>query len=366
MKSVYIHQLFAFRFRNFDTLKIELSPKINVFFGKNGHGKTNLLEAISLASSFKAIRPAKNRDLILFDQEQSRIKASIAGHDHFNVEVDVFLQGKKVCISGKSVKSASAINHKLAVITFVPDDLHIVTGGASFRRQLLDQTANGLFPIYAALYRRFEQAILQRNRLLKTPGSSQQELEAFNQVFVQTAAPLIKARHAAIRILLPEFERNLAHISGNSISANIAYESIDVTKQDSEETIQTSLWEKLKTLQTEERFRKTTLLGPHLDDINITMGTHPARHTASRGQARAIVLALKMAQMHCVASVRELTPILLLDDVLGELDQNNAQRLLETIKEIDAQTFITTTQLELLPDLCRDYKAFEIHQGTIV
>jgi DNA replication and repair protein RecF len=365
MKSVYIHELFAFHFRNFNTLKIKLDPKNNVFFGRNGHGKTNLLEAICLASSFKSIRPAKNRDLILFDQERSRIKANIGGHDHFNVEIDIFLQGKKGKISENPVESVSAINRKLAVITFVPDDLHIVSGSGAFRRNLLNQTGTGLFPVYTALHRRFEQALLRRNRLLKTPHVDQQELEAFNQIFVETAASLIKARHAAIDILRPFFKSTLAHISGNSISTDITYESMNTSEQDSEKDIQSILWQKLKTLHSEERLRRITLVGPHLDDLTITMGALAARHTASRGQSRAIVLALKIAQIHCLATTRKITPILLLDDVLGELDKNNAERLLDTIKAIDAQTFITTTQLELLPKSCKNYKAFEIHQGTI-
>jgi len=365
MNQVFIDQIFAYHFRNLKMIKFKPSSQINIFFGKNGQGKTNLLEAICLASSLKTIRSVRNRDLISFGKEQSHIKASISGQDAFTVEVDVFLQGKKVQIANKAIKSSSTINQKTAVVTFVPDDLNIVTGSASFRRHLLDQTASGFFPTYLALYRRFEKALLDRNRLLKSSMLDKAELEAFSEVFTQTAAPLIKARREAIQILRSEFIDTINEISAGIINADIAYECAIADSNEEEEQIRKALHEKLESLKKEEIFRKTTLYGPHLDDICIQIDSHLARHIASRGQARAVILALKTAQINCTAALRNLTPILLLDDVMGELDPNNTKRLLNTIQHLGAQTFITTTHLNVLPSDFTNYQSFEIEAGEI-
>lgn len=366
MTPVFIEKLFAFHFRNLTSIQLNPDAKINVFHGTNGQGKTNLLEAICLGSSLKTINSLKNIDLIYFGQEQSRIKATINALDNFTVEVNVFNEGKKVQIGDKKISRLAALNQKTAVITFTPEDLCIVAGSATYRRRWLDQCANCLFPIYATLYNRYEKTLAQRNRLLKMSFIDLKQLISFNDILAQTAAPLLRLRQKTLTIIRPEFKKNISRISGNTINAKIEYASFSSLFPDEENEIKNLFYEQLAIKNNEELIRKTTLVGPHLDDINITINNIAARNSASRGQARAIVLALKIAQIDCTATLRNITPILLLDDVMGELDLDNAKRLLATIKEIGAQTFITMTHLAIMPAGFYDYAAFSVNNGQII
>jgi DNA replication and repair protein RecF len=362
MKSVYIKKLSAVNFRNLQSVELIPHEKLNVFLGQNGQGKTNLLDAISLGASLRPIRvPKQSADLILFGQEQSLVRAQVCGHDSFSVEVSIFAQGKKVKVAGKPVRDSNHVNSKTAVVTFVPEDLHIVSGSASYRRRLLDQVAAGLFASYVPIYRRYEKALLHRNRLLKAPRIDKAELHSFNNVLADSAAPLIKSRLAALQLLKPLFDVAIKEISGKTFDVDIAY----LSEVKSESEIATLLLAQIKNKESEEYARRVTLCGPHLDDLDIRLNGHPARSVASRGQARAMVLALKIAQMESVARERQLAPILLLDDVVGELDPNNAQRLLDTIERVSAQTFITTTHIEALPSNWRGCHTYSVFAGSI-
>lgn len=349
MKSVFICQLSAINFKNLASVLLEPDPKLNIFLGQNGQGKTNLLEAISLACSLKNLRSAKNPDLILFGQNESRIQSHIQSHDEIDVDIAIFPEGKKVLVNEKPIRDASALNQHTAVVSFIPDDLHMVIGGPAFRRTFLDQLCSGLFALYSGLYKRYEKTLLHRNRILKSPIIDEQELKSFTQILNVCAEPIIAARRQAIEILQTPFNQTFENILHDHLAIEISY----VPKLILEENLN------------EEKMRRVTLGGPHLDDLHITLQNHAARSTASRGQARAIVLALKMAQMKVVAEHKQLAPLLLLDDVVGELDPDNARRLLETIDALGAQTFITTTHLDALPANWRSCRQFEVSAGQI-
>ncbi len=327
---------------------------MNLFIGPNGHGKTNLLDAISLGCQLRPIRPIKqNADLIQFGAPEARIETTF---DFGTVSVQINSEGKKVRVNSKATRDSNVLADKVALVSFVPEDLGAITGGAAQRRRLLDQIAASLFPNYVLYYRQYERVLLQRNRLLKQPLIDLVELDSFTQVLAGAGGIIEKARLQALELIRPRFAGSLEALSASKLSSELVYRP----------SSQGDLKLSLERMKNEERIRKTTLLGPHLDDMEISINDHASRYTASRGQARILVLALKIAQLQTVFLHRGLVPILLLDDVVGELDQNHAMQLLRAVEHLKAQTFITTTHLEALPTDWQSNNIFSIFDGNLV
>lgn len=347
----------AVNFRNLKSIFLEPLPALNLFMGNNGQGKTNLLDSIAVASQLKPLRAIKqNSDLIMFDEKQARIEGEfLLGSTTLSSIIMIDPEGKKVRVNNKATRDSHALREKVALVSFVPEDLSAVTGGGTLRRKLLDQITASLYPIYTLYYRQYEKVLLQRNRLLKQPLIDLVELDSFTQILSQIAASLEKARFLALEQILPYYQEGVLKLSKGELASEINYFPSSLG----------DLKSSLNKLKAEERARKTTLLGPHLDDLEISLNLHPARFSASRGQARVLILALKMAQLQAIIAHRALNPILLLDDVVGELDPKHATRLLDMIQELQLQTFITTTHLSTLPIENQAIPAFHILNGSL-
>ncbi len=351
-----LRRLKAVYFRNLKSIILDPAPGLNLLIGDNGHGKTNLLDAIAVGAQLKPIRPVKhNSDLILFGERESQIDAEFAGTSPFTVSVHLDLEGKKVRLNNKPTRDPFALREKIAQVSFVPEDLAAVMGSAGLRRRLLDQITASLYPNYALYYRQYEKVLLQRNRLLKQPLVDLVELSSFTQVLAQSAHVIEKARVLALLHIKSYYEDGVSRLSDAQLTGQLTY------LPSSAGDLKASL-EKLKV---EERARKTTLLGPHLDDLEFSLNGHPARFSASRGQARVLILALKIAQLRAVFAHRSLSPLLLLDDVVGELDPDNAFRLLQVVDQLQTQTFITTTHLSALPTDWRAGRVFRVQGGAV-
>ncbi len=326
---------------------------MTVFVGANGQGKTNLLDAISLALQLRPLRAVRQTsDLIQFGETHARVQAEL---ENTGVQIDLTSDGKKVRINGKPTRDSQALAEKVSVVSFVPEDLGAVLGGAALRRRLLDQASASLSPNYVLYYRQYDRVLTQRNRLLKQPLVDLKELESFTEVLSGIASELERLRLEALDIMKPYFTEAMQQLSNGQLLATLTYAP----------SSRGNLKAALGTILGEERARKTTLRGPHLDDLDIDLNGHPARFTASRGQARLIVLAFKIAQLQAVYAKRGLKPVLLLDDIVGELDPNHAGRLLETVTRLGAQTLVTTTHLSMLPGGWLPSHVFEIHDGAI-
>jgi DNA replication and repair protein RecF len=272
-----------------------------------------------------------------------------------SIQLDLTSDGKKVKINGKPTRDSQALAEKVSIVSFVPEDLGAVLGGAALRRRLLDQASASLSPNYVLYYRQYDRVLTQRNRLLKQPLVDLKELESFTEVLSGVASELERLRLEALNIMRPYFDKAMAQLSHGQLFGTLTY--VPTSGGDLKSAV-------VKVLS-EERARKTTLRGPHLDDLDIDLNGHPARFTASRGQARLIVLAFKIAQLQAVDAKRGLKPILLLDDIVGELDPHHAARLLETVTHLGAQTLVTTTHLSMLPNDWKPAHVFEVQQGSI-
>lgn len=348
----FLQSLHLSQFRNLTKVSLTLSNGICVFFGQNGQGKTNILEAIAMLATTKSFRSLKNtQDLIQFQQAEASAMGTFLQNEQANhIRVHLTKEKKKLFFGDKPIRGVQKIHERISLVTFVPDDLSVISGSASHRRKLLNQVTHNLFPAYATLYRKYERALQQRNQLLKDFPINQAELNAYTQVLIDFGEQVISYRKKAFLAWKPLFQAAIGEIA-NNFSAEITYAH------------DADLLSKFIEKENDEKLRRVTLVGPHLDDLDIRLNNEPARFTASRGQCRALVLALKLAQIEAIKAHRIINPILLLDDVVGELDTHHATHLLNYIEASKSQTFITTTHLDLLPKKTNPTATYEVAAG---
>lgn len=362
--ATYLSHLYVKDFRNLGELDLSFSPKSNLLVGKNGHGKTNCLEAIALSCSLKPLQPLKNAEMIRFEQELSTINATFSHNYSLTVDIEIHQAGKKAKINGKQTRSKDKLNQEIAVVSFIPEELNMISGSATLRRKALDQATNALFFAAYNSYKDYEKALIHRNKILKSWPIDKSLLDTFTHLLIKGGAQVVHNRLMTIAKLKPYFTENLCKILGDDHFANIEYvlkkETLNMM---SVEDLESLLQNKYQTLAKEELSKKTTLFGPHLHDLNFFINNINSKNHSSRGQSRAIVLAFKLAQMLAIHDIRNICPIILLDDIVSELDHNKKQNLIATIEKIKAQTFFTTTDQKTFTGSAD--KIFRLESGTI-
>jgi DNA replication and repair protein RecF len=345
--------LYAHGFRNLDEVRFEAHPRLNVFVGPNGVGKTNLLEAVHLVAALRLLRPSERAsELVRFDLDKGVVKGGFDLDGPLPIEVTLEKRGRKATLAGKQVKDVGEVAARIGVVSFTPEDLAIVRQGPEYRRRALDRFAFHLSPSFAQVAKRYAAALSQRNKLLKGWPVDPDLLASYTAPLVEAGAELVAARLDAIARWRPAFIHSAGRITGGEVDAGLSYRSSLIEEGEGEVAvveIASRLHDKLSAQAQTELDRKTTLSGPHLDDVVISMDARRARHLASQGEARALVLALKMAEVLTLTEARQSAPLLLLDDVAGELDPARAAFLFETVDAVEAQTVVTCTHEGLLP-----------------
>jgi DNA replication and repair protein RecF len=353
---VHLVRLYAEAFRNLREVRLEPHRRLTAFVGDNGEGKTNLLEAVHLAAALRPLRQTERaKDLVRFDSERGVVRADFDLDGPLDVEVQVEPKGRRALIAGKAVRDVAEVAARIGVVAFTPEDLSIVRAGPDYRRRALDQFAYGLAPHFALLARRYEQALERRNRLLKQPRPDVDQLSSYSAPLVEAGVELARARAQAAARWAPAFAEDATRITDAAVETSLAYACTFADEEallhGSPAALEEGYREKLASQRDAERQRRTTLAGPHLDDVALHLGDKRARRLASQGEARAIVLALKLSAVRLYTEARGTAPLLLLDDVAGELDPHKARCLFETVDSVGAQTFVTATHTGVLPAL---------------
>jgi DNA replication and repair protein RecF len=352
---VLLAEVFVDGFRNLAAVTLRPHPRLTVLVGDNGHGKTNLLEAVHLVAALRPLRPVERAaELVTFGRDRGVVRGRLNLDGPLDVEVHVEQRGRKATVGGKAVRDVATLASRLGVVSFVPDDAAMIRGGPGDRRRGLDRFAYALFPAFAAASRRFDEALDQRNRLLKEPVVDDDALDAFTPPFVDAAVALARLRAEACARWAPAFAAEAFAIGGDALAADLRYASgftDDDVAATSSADLDALLHERLRRGRDVERRKKSTLCGPQHDDVVIAKAGRQARFLASQGEARALVLAMKLAAVRLLTEARGQGPLLLLDDVAGELDKTRAARLLRAVDEHGAQAFVTTTDTGTLPPL---------------
>ncbi|MBQ5600522.1 MAG: DNA replication/repair protein RecF [Phascolarctobacterium sp.] len=370
-----INKIYAVNFRNYSSCNLDFSSMINVFYGQNAQGKTNILEAIFYSSFGMSHRTFTEDDLLKISCKEMAVGVeyeSFSGvHD---IKIKKYQQlgrnKKEIFLDGTKVRPKEHYG-SLNVVMFSPEDLQLVKGEPSLRRRFFDMQIAQTDPIYYDLLVKYNRVLQQRNKLLKEirdNGGTPQQLEPWNKEFIVLATAIAKKRQLALEKLQAIAGEIYASITGNKETLTIKYE----LKANNGELLYPesdfSAWEMFYTNKLKEReridiLRGNTGIGPHRDDIVLLLNDMSLKSFGSQGQQRSGALALKLSQLEYVRREIGEFPVLLLDDVMSELDNNRRAQLLLFI-DGRVQTFITVNDRELIPELAGN-AYFEIMQGSV-
>ncbi len=355
-------------FRNYRDVVLSFSPRVNVFLGENGQGKTNLLEAMYMISQGDSFRYSDNSTLINSNNQEALIQALISQNDlHYKLKMGLSKSRKVLTLNEKRVNSAD-VRKIFASVVFSPESLASIKEGADHRRELVDELLVTFDRKNVNLISDYRKALKTRNKILKNFLEGLQDkmvtenlLESLSPNFVRLATDLTYARTSALQGLAKEFNNAMQYISGNS-AVDISVEYV-VSDQNalkfSREEVQSALEKRMLELHDAELSSGTSLVGPHKHDIVFLYGGKDSRFFCSQGQQRAIILSFKMAQIVYHRKAHGTYPVLMLDDVLSELDKAKREALITFLHEINTQIFVTTTDFTL-PD------SFSLDQLSVV
>jgi DNA replication and repair protein RecF len=342
-----VQELRLTSFRNYVQEKVVFSPRLNFVVGKNGEGKTNLLEALHLLATTKSHRRALEKDMVKIGESHFRVAARIStlGVDrNLDLGYDIILRKKVAAVSGMHVTKLQDFVGLLNVVMFSPEDLALVKGSPSDRRRFLDILLCQVDKVYLRLLQQYTLVLRQRNEALKriARGAFKAlDLKPWDEQFAVLAQKITLRRAQAIDRLAVNFVRLTSEINRGQERQSIAYVS---SLASGTETLDVpSVVRELERCQREDLRRGTSTVGPHRDDLRFLINGLPAAAYASQGQQRTAVLGLKLAELQYMHEVTGDYPVLLLDDVLSELDQGRRHMLVEVLL-CDVQAIITGTE----------------------
>ena len=334
-------------FRNIESADIRFAPQFTAFLGPNGQGKTNTIEALYLLTALRPLRNVPRRALIKNGADEAEIEVTV-DHERTGLQhsLSVKLRGgsRALAKDGKRCDAAQFLGHAVAV-AFTPDDLQLAKGGPDGRRRFLDRALLNVRPAYLHAALRYQKAVKDRNRLLveEAPDAT---LDAFDGVLAAEGARITSARAEYAEELSPRVQERFSEIARPAPALGLRYASqlLDTAQSLDPAALETAFIDLLQARRARDRRRRTTSAGPHLDDLVITLDNVGAREMASQGQHRALVLAMKLAEIVHLADALKEPPILFLDDMSSELDENRSRQLFEAVRHLDGQVVLTSTE----------------------
>lgn len=348
-----IQRLVVQGFRNLARTELEPGPRLNVLAGDNGQGKSNVLEAVHYVSTLRSFRGAPIDDLVqsasaegLVDAERARLSATIAASPLPRLmEVGLSRTEPRIArLDGKRPRTTAVWLPLLPTVLFHPGDLALAQGGPDGRRALLDDVLSELDPAYANTLATYGKALRSRNRLLKAEQVDRRAVTSFDPLLAMHGAALGQARARLVDDLAPVATEVFHELFGHELEGDEGSGvPLDIAFQPRVEPTEARLLEALHASFEKDVARGFTAEGPHADDVVLRVRRKSARHHASQGQQRSIVLALKVAELEVLARRSGRVPILLLDDVSSELDATRNRRFFALLARMGGQVFLTTT-----------------------
>jgi len=359
-------------FRNIESSKLEFSEGVNALIGPNGQGKTNFIEALYCVAALRPLRSVTRANLIRTGQKQAEISLSVnslsTGLD-YQLYQSLTSSGRKLRKDGKSC-DANQLLGTLTAVAFTPDDLEISKGGPDLRRKFIDRAILNTRPAYLDTALAYSRAVKSRNRLLADDGD-ENLLDAYDEAVASAGAKIVIERTKYVQGFAPDVIQFFQEIARPCPNLSVQYASTldEIIDIESEETTAQRFIELLHERRQKDRWRKTTSKGPHLDDLKMSFDGVTARTRASQGQHRALVLAIKLAEIvHLERSLGE-PPVLLLDDISSELDAVRSEQLFSQISELKAQVILTTTHESQIPSTLRSAleptRIYDVHSGKL-
>lgn len=364
-----LKSLKLFNFRNYSELSLDLSFGINIFIGDNGVGKTNILEAIYVLSLTKSNRYGTINDLIKHDAITSKINC-LVDYDGYTKEYEIMLsdQVKKVYINKQEIKKIANYISNFCVTTFMPNDIDIIRGTPSIRRNLLNIQIGQLYNNYLKYVNEYNSLLKIRNDYLKrlniNGNTDLRYLDIINQKMVEVSLKIYYFRYfylEEINKIISQVYKKIANIS------NLKIEYVNSLNLDSydENLIKDKLISRYKKNLSKEIMQGMTLTGVHRDDLIFKIDGIDARIYASEGQQRLIVIAYKISELLLFKKIKKEYPVLLLDDVFSEIDLKKRNNIIKYFKD-DIQVIITTNDInDIDQKLVEKAKIYLVKNGNV-
>ncbi|MHA6260989.1 DNA replication/repair protein RecF [Sporosarcina sp. CAU 1771] len=368
---MHIERLALTDYRNYQSLELSFSPKINVLIGENAQGKTNILESIYVLSMAKSHRTSIDRELIRWDQEYGKIEGDIQRkYGKLPLELILTKKGKRARVNHMEQPRLSLYIGQLNVVMFAPEDLDLVKGSPQVRRRFLDMEIGQISPVYLHDLLTFQKILKQRNAILKANRGNLNfkdvMFDVYTEQYIQVAVQIIRKRFYFMDLLQKWAEPIHKGISRGKETLKVSYGTLKgLDSGQTTEQMELLLEKRLDDVRQRELERGITLIGPHRDDLHFFVNDYDIQTYGSQGQQRTTALSLKLAEIELVKQEVGEPPVLLLDDVLSELDDYRQSHLLNTIQG-EVQTFVTTTNITGIDhQTIRQADLFEVQAGTV-
>jgi DNA replication and repair protein RecF len=355
---VHLAQLKLRDFRNYARLDASFAPGFHLLLGDNAQGKTNILEAIYLLATLRSFRGVGGAQMIRHGQKGYFIGAQVVGQAGREIKVYWSPAERKLTLDGQPVRKLTDYLGTLRAVVFCTEDLQLIKGTARIRRRFIDLLLSQTHPVYLPLLQRYAKALRSRNALLKQRAVDEEALESFSRELVQLGNRIIQFR----RQLLPKLSP-LARLAYRRISNEAEELRIDYVP-----SVKRDFAVELAQSRARERSQRFTWVGPHRDEIELLLEERSAAKFASEGQKRTLAIALKMAQAEYLAGIQGTPPILLIDDVMGELDakrRGGFLPLLNRARHARSQVFMTATEENWPRELADQLQRWEVSGGAL-
>jgi DNA replication and repair protein RecF len=345
-------------FRNYARLDVDFAPGFHLLLGDNAQGKTNILEAVYLMATLRSFRGVGGAQMIRHGAKGYFVGGNVVGQGDHEIKMYWSARERKLALDGQPVKKLGDYLGALRTVVFCTEDLQLIKGTARARRRFIDLLLAQTQPGYLPLLQRYMHTVRARNALLKQRTVDEAALESFSAELVKLGNEIIRAR----RDLVPKFSP-LARLAYRRISNGA--EELRIEYQPG---VKNDFAVELAQSRVRERTFRATLVGPHRDDLQLLLNEKSAAQFGSEGQKRTLASALKMAQAEFLAGLHGSPPILLIDDVMGELDvkrRSGFLPLLEQARRTGGQVFMTCTEENWPSELGKDLHRWEVKSGTL-
>jgi DNA replication and repair protein RecF len=356
---MWVNHLELVDYRSYSTAEVDFPAGPVVLIGANGQGKTNLVEAIGYVATLSSHRVAQDSALISRDRDQALVRTRVRNRQDRDVTVELEInkgRSNRARVNRNAVPRTRDVLGAVRCVVFAPEDMRLVRGDPSDRRRFLDDVMVQVAPRYLGLRSEYDRVVKQRNALLRSlRGGSDQDVDAslsvWDEQLVAIGSELLWGRLNAVRRLAEPVRKSYEDISASPVPANIEYRTAigDATDLADTGDVRAAMWASLKQRRREELARSVTLVGPHRDDLLISLEAMPAKGYASHGESWSICLALRLASYSVMAEIADDPPVLILDDVFAELDSNRRRQLTAAVTDAD-QVLVTAAVEQDVPE----------------
>lgn len=339
-------------------MDVDFAPGFHVLTGNNAQGKTNILEAIYLLATLRSFRGVGGAQMVQHGKKGYFVGAQVVSQGEHEIKMYWSSAERKLSLNGQPVRKLTDYLGVLRAVVFCTEDLQLVKGTARARRRFIDLLLAQTFPTYLPVLQRYALALRSRNAVLKQRTFDPAALESFSHELVKLGEEITKARRELIPKLSVLVRLAYRRISNDAEELRIEYQP----------SIKRDFAVELAQSRTREQSYRTTLIGPHRDEVQLLLNDKSAAQFGSEGQKRSLVVALKMAQAEYITGIHGTPPVLLIDDVMGELDvkrRSGLLPLLERAHHAHGQVLMTCTEENWPRELGRDLQRWQVEAGAL-